>query len=1273
MKLHRIRVINLNSLYGEQQLDLDADLHGASLFLIRGPTGSGKSTLMDAVSLALFGTTPRLDGLRSEKDVAEQVMSRGTGVAIAELEFSMWSTHGDGRVRYRATWKARRGREKPDGKMQDTVRSIERLEADGSWSLQVGSHKAKDYAPVFAAVLEGFTPADFQRSMLLAQGQFDAMLHARPEERAAILERLTDTGDYQRLGERAARMWGAWRRRLEKRQSKRDAIAPLSGDDLAAAKQALSTADERMKALEADRARQQAGLDWLSRGVTLQADLTAAGEAVAAVGVRRAAAVDTLTALGAHEACAEAFDALDRSTEAQGELARHREAQRQLTETLPGLTEAVAGAEAALELARGSHGGASGALEALRGPATEATAAGSQQAQAHKEAEGARKALAAATQRHGEAQLALEGASADRTAAAEALGRAVEALGAQAGGEAAYQALSALQSQGTALRTQRESLARGRADVASRGEKLAASEGALSTAKAAHEAAWEATVRPKSEAATEAREALRSLTGAAEADDLAGELRRSIEAAQAHREALQRVQAALTEVTERRSDHSARVVSVREAEAAYQKAQEAQSEAVQGVEAAREGERLADARLAPLQRIADLGDRRKELTEGDACPLCGSGDHPFVHDPDQRAQAEAIQVEVDKAREALGAARTAREAADRAHTQAVSALSAAASRLEGARAEAQRAQDALTAAQERAREAMGSAGQFAELGPEALAAELGQADAQREALRQRLEQLEAARQRERGASDALVAADKAHAEEAHRLANEATRLAEAREQLAHRTEVLDADAAALAEGQEQLRAALLAVGIDAPATDDGLAQAQARALAWKQVHDAHAQAAVAHDKAEAAHRSATESLAQADRLRVEATASLAQREAALIEAQARASAAQRELGRVWAAAAALDGPGALPRPGVHRPPSELVVFQADRVASLHDAHEAARRGRDVALASHTQAVARQTTLAEAEVRLQAAATARAAALDTALQAASVPDAAVLAQRRLAPDALAAARALRERLTVDHTQAEARLQAVTEQLGRHQQARPTSLDDDATVASLTESLGSLAEARSEAQAQLDQARATIAMAERDRAALAAAQADLEADQRASALWEELNKLIGVGDGKRFKLFAQALNLDQLLVRANRHLEQLNERYHLSSVPDKDTGLPSLDFEVSDRWRPGTTRSLKTLSGGESFLVSLALALGLSDLRTSSMPVETLLLDEGFGTLDPATLDTALAALEQLQASGRQVGLISHVVGLQERIHARVLVEPLGEGRSRVLVE
>jgi exonuclease SbcC len=159
---------------------------------------------------------------------------------------------------------------------------------------------------------------------------------------------------------------------------------------------------------------------------------------------------------------------------------------------------------------------------------------------------------------------------------------------------------------------------------------------------------------------------------------------------------------------------------------------------------------------------------------------------------------------------------------------------------------------------------------------------------------------------------------------------------------------------------------------------------------------------------------------------------------------------------------------------------------------------------------------------------------------------------------------------------------------------------------------------------------------------------------------------------VANGQRFREFAQALNLRQLIDRANRHLVRLSPRYQLDQEVDPSTGLPTLVFTIRDRFQAVQTRAPKTLSGGESFLVSLSLALGLSDLRNAAMPIETLLLDEGFGTLDNDTLEVALAALGQLHAAGRQVGIISHVSTLQERIPARVLIEPLGEGRSRIRV-
>jgi exonuclease SbcC len=146
-----------------------------------------------------------------------------------------------------------------------------------------------------------------------------------------------------------------------------------------------------------------------------------------------------------------------------------------------------------------------------------------------------------------------------------------------------------------------------------------------------------------------------------------------------------------------------------------------------------------------------------------------------------------------------------------------------------------------------------------------------------------------------------------------------------------------------------------------------------------------------------------------------------------------------------------------------------------------------------------------------------------------------------------------------------------------------------------------------------------------------------------------------------------VFAQSLTLDALLAHANLHLDDLSPRYRLARVPGHD-----LDLQVVDRDMGDEIRSVHSLSGGESFLVSLALALGLSSLSSRDTRVESLLIDEGFGSLDPSTFEVALAVLDALQASGRKVGVISHVPGLAERIGVRIAVKPQGPGRSVVRV-
>jgi len=214
---------------------------------------------------------------------------------------------------------------------------------------------------------------------------------------------------------------------------------------------------------------------------------------------------------------------------------------------------------------------------------------------------------------------------------------------------------------------------------------------------------------------------------------------------------------------------------------------------------------------------------------------------------------------------------------------------------------------------------------------------------------------------------------------------------------------------------------------------------------------------------------------------------------------------------------------------------------------------------------------------------------------------------------------------------------------------------------------------------EATARLGQAREALQAAEKalierrrdlavddDRLRHARALQESLSERRArAAVWQNLNELIGSADGKKFQVFAQSLTLDALLAYANEHLRDLAPRYRLMRVPGHD-----LDLQVVDRDMGDEARTINGLSGGETFLVSLSLALGLSSLSAERIQVESLFVDEGFGTLDPDTLEGALATLDALQASGRQVGLISHVPGLAERIGARIEVVPQGAGRSVV---
>lgn len=163
------------------------------------------------------------------------------------------------------------------------------------------------------------------------------------------------------------------------------------------------------------------------------------------------------------------------------------------------------------------------------------------------------------------------------------------------------------------------------------------------------------------------------------------------------------------------------------------------------------------------------------------------------------------------------------------------------------------------------------------------------------------------------------------------------------------------------------------------------------------------------------------------------------------------------------------------------------------------------------------------------------------------------------------------------------------------------------------------------------------------------------------------WGRLKELIGSADGARFARFAQSLTLRQLISLANRHLEGLTPRYRLIAAPGDD-----LDLRIVDLYQASVDRPMESLSGGESFLASLALALGLSELASRHHPIDSLFIDEGFGTLDSETLEVALSALENLRSQGKTIGLISHVDLLKERLVTQIRVTKLDGGCSQIEV-
>lgn len=627
--------------------------------------------------------------------------------------------------------------------------------------------------------------------------------------------------------------------------------------------------------------------------------------------------------------------------------------------------------------------------------------------------------------------------------------------------------------------------------------------------------------------------------------------------------------------------------------------------------------RVEEARLAAerAQAAADLTAHRHLLVEGQPCPLCGATEHAVEPHPldglvaDARDRHRALAESLRKLADRDSAARAKKEAAERA-------AAAAAARV----ATEHRLEAELTAEMAPLIDTLGA--EPTEEMREAQATESSVLVARREARERAEQRLSEARRAQAVASERLSGASEREVAGKARVARASAMEARARQEwMTARTVIGVLHGEAWPEPAEAAAfvARWLPLGEQAAAHRAARAQWELQRESLGARRDAAlAAAATAVEEHGLATRALEAIRERAEALRKERATVLDHPDARELEQSLKA-----ELG-------ALDE--------AHR---ALAAQEAERRRIVHEAQVAAT----ATAASLKAAVARE---AEHAQRVRAAAEAH------GLDAEALPELSLAEVQARLSEAEAQVAAL------DEVRHRARVlgEQLAERRARWEGTMPDLADARAELDSLSAKLETTTRTWSEQQAKLnadDEARR--------------AQSELEDQIEAQAVvtrrWLRLHELIGSHDGSKLRKFAQSLTLDALLSHANAHLGELAPRYRLVRVPGEDLELQVIDGDMGDDVRPITS-----LSGGESFLVSLALALGLSSLAARDVRIDSLFIDEGFGTLDHQTLQVVLDTLDTLQATGRKVGVISHVAGIAERVGFRVEVSSRGSGRSTV---
>ncbi|SMQ24271.1 exonuclease SbcC [Pseudomonas helmanticensis] len=1213
MKILAIRLKNLASLAGPFEIDFTAEpLASAGLFAITGPTGAGKSTLLDALCLALFGAVPRLNNTGRDAKVPDAdgeiatgdprtLLRRGTGEGYAEVDF----VGVDGR-RYRARWEANRAREKAGGKLQASRQSLRDIDQDQLLASQKGEYKTQLETAL------GLNFEQFTRAVLLAQSEFSAFLKADDNDRSELLEKLTDTALYTRLGRRAFDKTKEAREAHKLLQDQATGVTPLSAEARAELDERFNNAQQQLKLQQAQLKQLEQQHTWLKDLRLLQDAQHAASEQLHSAQQQREGLagerlkLTRLEQLGPQRhqfARKNQLDAL--LTPLAAQIAEHTRQHAELTERQTQLEQNLEAAKVALSEAQQRQSGNAPLLrQAFEEQSTLARLA--------KDVAAGAEAKAAAQQACSDGQGAIQALLEKQAQVAERLQRIAAELEQSAHLAPLSDAWNAYRDRLQQLMLIGNRLNKGQAELASLEQNAAHSAEAFTTQKQQLEVLF--------------KEAGAEPDAVAEQIGILGTLLQDNRKQLRAFEDLSRLWASQQDLLKRGAELQQRQLSAQqERERLTQDGVKSKAEltvAEQTLNVTRE--LLERQRLA---RSASVEELRGQLQDDQPCPVCGSNEHPY-HQPEALLQSLGRHDESEQANAQL--------VVDQLKEKLIE-LRAEVGGVIAQQKELLQQQEQLAAQQQVLAPSLDA---------HPLSAQLLNQDAdKRDAwLSRQNEQLNQSIAQDEQRQSALLTLQQDAARLTQQLRQAETAHQQAAQHLGNQQRELSSDRQRL---DEELTAFATLLPAD---TLEALRQEPAATFLQLDRQIAERLAQVEQQKEELSEQQQRQQTLEKDQDRQQTRLQQAQiaeqQYAALAEQQQRC---QEKLAQLL---------------GEH---SCAEQWQQQLEHAVEQA-----RNTETSTAQELQSVRTQRVQTGAELKAQQE---RLQALESEDQDLTgkiadwraghpelddggledllrVDDAQLgeLRQRlQLNEKAIEQASVLlqeRERLLVDH-QAHSNGDLDAEQLA-------TALVDLQQQSTVSEQ--QCAELRAE---QVEDQRRQNA-----NQALAQQIADAYAEYQR---WARLSALIGSATGDTFRKIAQAYNLDLLVHHANVQLRQLVKRYRLKRGGSM-LGLLVMDTEMGDE-----LRSVHSLSGGETFLVSLALALGLASMASSTLKIESLFIDEGFGSLDPESLQLAMDALDGLQAQGRKVAVISHVQEMHERIPVQIQVQRQGNGLSTVEVK